>query len=286
MSLRRWTCGFALIAALGTDSRVVHAQFMPRVYCPPSQASCFGAAFTYTNYLTGLPGHSFLDGVPLTVMSLYLQNLQGSYQWVDEKAPLVINTLGFYRKNGGYDNMSNTLFMNLLPVSQDPPQSGVGVGRVAKGPVPFLSEDSNAEPVEALSTIYSSIGAGGVMGCNLGRFASPFRGWGWQTCPQRGLDGWVKFDFALYWAEQVGVTRFVTGDDFFLTVGGSGTNNDYLCGFGKRNGLEVPVRRCPAFDYTGGLVTPEPTTLVLLASGIGALGAAMRRRRRSRGDAA
>jgi len=286
MSTRGWFVVPALAVALCSGSRDVHAQFMPRVYCPPSQASCFGAAFTYTNYLTGLPGHSFLDGVPLTVMSVYLQNLQGSYKWAGQTTPLVLNTIGFYRQNGGYDNLSNSLFVNLLPVSENPPTSGGGVGRVGNGPVQFLSEDSSAEPVEALSSTYTSLGSGGVMGCNLGRYANPLRGWGWQTCPKRGLDGWVKFDFAMYWAQQVGAPRFVTGRDYFMTLGGSATGRDYLCGFGTRDALEVPVRRCPdsRYAFDAAVVTPEPATLLLLASGMGALGAAVRRRRSRRGD--
>lgn len=289
MPTPRWWIGPALAAVLCSwPMRAVHAQFMPRVYCPPSQISCFGAAFTYTNYLTGLPGHSFLDGVPLTVMSLYVQNLQGSYQWTGDPTPLVINTIGFYRQNGGYDNLSNSLFVNLLPVSEDPPVSGIGVGRVRNGPTQFLSEDASAEPVEVLSTTYTSLGSGGVMGCNLGRYALPLRGWGWQTCPRQFSDGWVRFDFAMWWAEQVGAPRFVSDQDYFMTLGGSATSRDYLCGFGTRDALEVPVRRCPSADYALGnaVVTPEPATWLLLATGMGALGTAVRRRRRGRGTRA
>ncbi len=219
MLIRRWTmvtmC-LTLAAAAGAE-----AQLMPRVYCPPGQASCFGAAFTYTNYVGGLPGHSFLDGVPLTVMSVYVQNLQGSYKWRTQTEPLAFNSFGFFRQNGGYDNLSNSLFVNILPASLSPPKSGGRYGPVREGTEQFLSEDSSAEPIVSLSTTYATNVSGGVMGCNLGDYASPLRGWGWQTCPKRGLNGWVKFDFALWWAEQSGAPRFVTGNDFFLTMGAS-----------------------------------------------------------------
>lgn len=279
MLIRRWTmvtmC-LTLAAAAGAE-----AQLMPRVYCPPGQASCFGAAFTYTNYVGGLPGHSFLDGVPLTVMSVYVQNLQGSYKWRTQTEPLAFNSFGFFRQNGGYDNLSNSLFVNILPASLSPPRSGGRYGPVREGTEQFLSEDSSAEPIVSLSTTYATNVSGGVMGCNLGDYASPLRGWGWQTCPKRGLNGWVKFDFALWWAEQSGAPRFVTGNDFFLTMGASNTSSDYQCGYGKRIGVEVPIRRCASFDYDAPIVTPEPTTIVLLATGMGMLGVAGRRRRRA-----
>ncbi|MCC6773223.1 MAG: PEP-CTERM sorting domain-containing protein [Gemmatimonadaceae bacterium] len=279
MRSRSWI-PVVLVATLASAGSV-GAQLMPRVYCPPGQASCFGAAFTYTNYATGLPGHSFLDGVPLTVMSVYLQNLQGSYRWRSAKPAMALNTIGFYRQNGGYDNLSNSLFVNLLPHSIDPPKSGSRYGPVRQGPNQFLSEDASAEPVVALSSTYSAFGSGGVLGCNLGRYASPFRGWGWQTCPEQGTNGWVKFDFALWWAEQSGAPRFVGADDFFLAIGAAGTPSDYLCGYGRRIGTEVPATRCPEYDYDGALVTPEPATLALVTTGLGVLGVAVRRRRRS-----
>lgn len=283
MLIRRWklvttlvmVC-LSLVAAGGAS-----AQIMPRVYCPPGQASCFGAAFTYTNYAGGLPGHSFLDGVPLTVMSVYVQNLQGSYQWRSETTPMAFNSFGFFRENGGYDNLSNSLFVNILPASTSPPKSGGRFGPVREGTRQVLSESTSAEPIVSLSTTYSTDNSGGVVGCNLGRYASPLRGWGWQTCPENGLNGWVKFDFALWWAEQSGAPRFVNADDFFLTMGASNTLSDYQCGYGKRIGVEVPIRRCASFDYDAPIVTPEPATVVLLATGIGVLGIGVRRRRRS-----
>jgi len=42
-------------------------------------------------------------------------------------------------------------------------------------------------------------------------------------------------------AEQVGVTpRFVTGNDFFLTMGGVNTSADYFCGLGPQIGIDPP----------------------------------------------
>jgi len=260
------------------------AQFVPRVYCPPGQPSCFAAAFNYNNYVGGLPGHPFLDGVTLTVMSVYVQNLQGSYNWSGATDPFQVNTLGFFRKNDGFDNLSNSLFVNLLPASNSPPRSGRTVGAALTGQAPFLSESASADPINDLSTTYYTDVSGGVMGCNLGEYAAPFRGWGWQTCPSSGLNGWVKFDFALYWAEQVGAPRFVTGDDFFLTMGAANTGSDYLCGFGQEIGIDVPVNACPDQAYQWAVVTPEPTSIILLASGlagVGGVGALRRRRRRA-----
>lgn len=260
------------------------AQFVPRVYCPPGQPSCFAAAFNYNNYVGGLPGHPFLDGVTLTVMSVYVQNLQGSYNWSGATDPFQVNTLGFFRKNDGFDNLSNSLFVNLLPTTNSPPRSGSTVGAARTGQAPFLSESASADPINDLSTTYYTDVSGGVMGCNLGEYASPFRGWGWQTCPSSGLNGWVKFDFALYWAEQVGAPRFVTGDDFFLTMGAANTGSDYLCGFGQEIGIDVPVDACPDQAYQWAVVTPEPTSIILLASGlagVGGVGALRRRRRRA-----
>ncbi|MEP7382715.1 MAG: PEP-CTERM sorting domain-containing protein [Gemmatimonadota bacterium] len=280
MPIGRWT--MLTVCAMLLAGHDADAQLMPRVYCPPGQASCFGAAFTYTNYVGGLPGHSFLDGVPLTVMSVYIQNLQGSYQWRNQPAPMAFNSFGFFRENGGYDNLSNSLFVNLLPASVSPPKSGGRYGPVREGTRQVLSENSSAEPLVSLSTTYSTDGSGGVMGCNLGRYASPLRGWGWQTCPEQGLNGWVKFDFALWWAEQSGAPHFVTADDFFLTMGAANTSSDYQCGYGRRIGVEVPIRRCASFDYDGAIVTPEPATVVLLASGIGMIGLGMLRRRTAR----
>ena len=277
MPIRRWMLLSLCAVPL---AREASAQLMPRVYCPPGQPSCFGAAFAYTNYAGGLPGHSFLDGVPLTVMSVYIQNLQGSYQWRTQNAPMVFNSFGFFRENGGYDNLSNSLFVNILPASISPPKSGSRFGPVREGTRQVLSESTNAEPVVSLSTTYYTENSGGVMGCNLGRYESPLRGWGWQTCPEQGLNGWVKFDFALWWAEQSGAPRFVSADDFFLTMGAASSSSDYQCAYGRRIGVEVPVRRCASYDYDAPLVTPEPATIVLLASGMGVLGLAVHRRRR------
>ncbi len=256
------------------------AQFVPRVYCPPGQPSCFAAAFNYNNYVGGLPGHPFLDGVSLTVMSVYVQNLQGSYNWSGATDPFQVNTFGFFRKNDGFDNLSNSLFVNLLPTGSSVPRSGSTVGAARMGQAPFLSESGSADPINDLSTTYYTDVSGGVMGCNLGEYDSPFRGWGWQTCPQSGLNGWVKFDFALYWAEQVGAPRFVNGDDFFLTMGAANTSSDYLCGYGQEIGIDVPVNACPDQAYTWAVVTPEPTSIILLASGLAGVGAASLRRRR------
>lgn len=275
-SFRRWM--LLSLFWIMPSAREARAQFMPRVYCPPGQPSCFGAAFTYTNYVGGLPGHSFLDGVPLTVMSVYIQNLQGSYQWRTQNDPMVFNSFGFFRENGGYDNLSNSLFVNILPPSSS--RSGSSFGPVRQGTQQLLSESTSAEPVVSLSTTYYTDNSGGVMGCNLGQYASPLRGWGWQTCPEQGVNGWVKFDFALWWAEQSGAPRFVTGDDFFLTMGGANSNFDYQCAYGKRIGVEVPVRRCASFAYDAPIVTPEPATVVMLATGIGVLGIGALRRRR------
>jgi len=274
---RRSIAACALL--LGVIPSSASAQFMPRVYCPPGQVSCFAAAFNYTNYATGLPGHSFLDGVPLTVMSVYVQNLQGSYRWRSPD-PFQFNTFGFFRQNGGFDNLSNTLFVDLVPHSITPPRSGKPYGPVRRGPNPFLSESSSTDPIESLSTTYFTDNSGGVLGCDLGQYASPLVGWGWQTCPRNGVKGWVQFDFALWWAEQSGVPRFVNGDDFFLTLGGVNTSNDYLCGYGEQIGIDPPVRACADFDYDPAIVTPEPATLILLASGLGAIGVGVRRRRR------
>ena len=266
-------------------ARPALAQFMPRVYCPPGQPSCFAAAFTYSNYVTGLPGHGFLDGTPLTVMSVYVQNLQGSYKWKNPQA-FQLNTIGFFRQNGGYDNLSNSLFVNILPASINPPRSGSNFGPIRTGLNPFLSEDASGNPVTDLATSYSTDNSGGVMGCNLGHYASPFVGWGWQTCPKQGLNGWVKFDFALYWAEQVGVTpRFVTGNDFYLTMGGVNTSDDYFCGFGRQIGIDPPVTACPDAIYDAAIVTPEPATVLMLATGMLWLGGGSLVRRRKRRNA-
>ena len=113
--------------------------------------------------------------------------------------------------------LSNSLFVNILPTSTNPPRSGGSYGPIRRGPNPFLSEYASADPITDLATSYSTDNSGGVMGCNLGRYASPWVGWGWQTCPKQGLTGWVKFDFALYWAEQVGVFLLATG---ILWLGG------------------------------------------------------------------
>ncbi len=94
------------------------------------------------------------------------------------------------------------------------------------------------------------------------------------------------FDFALYWAEQVGVTpRFVTGNDFFLTMGGVNTSADYFCGFGRQIGIDPPVAACPDETYDAAIVTPEPATVLLLATGILSLGGRSLVRRRQRRDA-
>ena len=282
MSIGRIAATALVVGAMA--ARPALAQFMPRVYCPPGQPSCFAAAFTYSNYVTGLPGHGFLDGTPLTVMSVYVQNLQGSYKWKNPQA-FQLNTIGFFRQNGGYDNLSNSLFVNILPTSTNPPRSGGSYGPIRTGPNPFLSEYASADPITDLATSYSTDNSGGVMGCNLGRYASPWVGWGWQTCPKQGLKGWVKFDFALYWAEQVGVTpRFVTGNDFFLTMGGVNTSADYFCGFGRQIGIDPPVTACPDEIYDAAIVTPEPATVLLLATGILWLGGGSLVRRRQRRD--
>lgn len=278
MSFRRWLV--LSLCLLVPSARDASAQFMPRVYCPPGQPSCFAAAFTYTNYVGGLPGRGFLDGVPLTVMSVYIQNLQGSYQWRDQTKAMAFNSFGFFRENGGYDNLSNSLFVNILPPAGSPPRSATTFGPVRVGTERVFSESSSAEPIVSLATTYSTDNSGGVVGCDLGPYASPLRGWGWQTCPEQGVNGWVKFDFALWWAEQSGAPRFVTGDDFFLTMGAANSNFDYQCAYGKRIGVEVPVRRCASFAYDAPIVTPEPATLVMLATGIGVLGVGAARRRR------
>lgn len=280
MPRRRWTIAavLALVLALFTVGNRASAQFMPRVYCPPGQASCFAAAFTYTNYASGLPGISYLNGVPLTVMSLYVQNLQGSYRW-RSPSPFQVNSIGFFRENGGYDNLSNTLFVNLLPHSITPPRSGSAFGPVRIGSNPFLSESSSADPITSLATTYSTDVSGGVVGCDLGNYGSPLVGYGWQTCPRTGTNGWVKFDFALYWAEQVGVTRFVDSNDYFLTLAGVNTPSDYFCGYGRQIGIDPPVSACPSSDYDAAVVTPEPVTVLLLATGIATLGLGVRRRR-------
>lgn len=282
MSKRALVLSAAILVAVTAPP--AHTQFVPRVYCPPGQPSCFAAAFNYNNYVGGLPGHPFLDGVSLTVMSVYVQNLQGSYDWTGATDPFQVNTFGFFRKNDGFDNLSNTLFVNLLPSGNSRPRSGTALGAAKTGPAPFLSESGSADPLNDLSTTYYTDVSGGVMGCTLGQYASPFRGWGWQTCPRTGLNGWVKFDFALYWAEQVGAPRFVNGDDFFLTMGSANASSDYLCGFGKEIGVDVPVDACPDEAYRWAVVTPEPTSIILLASGlagVGGVGALRRRRRRA-----
>ncbi len=65
-------------------------------------------------------------------------------------------------------------------------------------------------------------------------------------------------------------------------MGAANTSSDSQCGYGRRIGVEVPIRRGASFDYDGALVTPQPATVVLLASGRGVLGLCMLRRRTAR----
>lgn len=265
-------------AALTAVSEPAAAQ---RIVCPPGSASCFAIRFSFT--------HTLDQPLP-TLFTVHLQNLQGSFTNTD--ALWFIDGLSIDRRNG--ESEHPPFVMRVAPSGV---LAGTPEGAIARSPLyAGLAEGSYIGDEYATRRWYNGV-PGEIVGCRAS-FRTPDE-WGFRTCPRLGLDGWARYDFRLGIVDSRQLpttrpTRLVDFEEFTFGV----TTTDGSCYFGGSARVgKIVAPACTSHPYLlptttvasgdavapEALVTPEPATVALLASGLGALGSLrLARRRRAR----
>lgn len=170
-----------------------------KVYCIGS--SCYAAAFEFKDYKSDpdFPG-------PYTLFSAYFQNLQGTYPLGGPNTPLKLNFIRFRF----FDPNDDPPYVDAYPI-----MTVSAVGDVEEGHVQPAGHWLNDGPIAGPGPNYDTweyLPGLGIVGCDVpALFSFSFR-----SCPGRGLDGWVKFDFKL---RHIGSRVPVRFHDFVFSFG-------------------------------------------------------------------
>lgn len=225
-----------------------------------SSASASAQVVSPTSYcaggVTGLCFSLKFDFAP-NLLTIYLRNLEGTgiggqYTGINQLFIYRDNTLG-----------PGTPEENELVVGGWNPLGSI-VGNVAVGPSTSVDRDDCS--VADCTDAYFQYQQFGIIGC------SPNENdvlWAFQTCARKGFDGWVRYDFPMY-VTRPGEDHGIAFDDFTFGLGGDGYDCRYV------GGRIVTPASCAVVD---AFVSPEPSTLALVAPAVLLIGWRRRSRR-------
>ena len=239
-----------------------------QVYCQPgSLNNCFAFAFSSAD------GH----------ITYYLQNLQGSI--APDGSPFAIRQILLEDRAATQASGLDMHFREITP-------SGAPIANVTTlfsldGSVrrdkSDLYIDSNALPY--LQRIYLA-NTGAIYGCD-----TPYTGPDGdffqtefsiaQTCIPSGLDGFLRFDATAFLYDTHGnLIRPGSMDDLYVNIQGCNVHIGASSGGSAARGTDCSTNISYASLHATVTTAPEPTTLVLLATGLTGTGLLKRRRRR------
>ena len=150
----------------------------PTVYCV-NPTSCFAVAIDFKKRVNDpLLGRT-------TLVSVYFQNLQGTFPEDGPSTPLKLRTFGFVF----FGTQESASFVDAYPI-----ETFGSVGNVEQGAQNGWGNDSPAAGRNRDNWL-ADLGSG-ILGCDINPM-EPARFFTFRTCPRDGLDGWVRVDFIL-----------------------------------------------------------------------------------------
>jgi hypothetical protein len=259
-SMRKVTLAvtFCLAATVGAVNAQAQPLLTPTIYCVPgSGGNCFAAAWQYTSANT---------------FSLWMQNLQGTYG--DGTPGFEISRIWVARSNDfslHFVNLCSSPFQGAEGSVVEPPFDVNGCFyNVLSSGLPWEQLDFPFH--RALYVAHAGVNENGIAGCDpVGNFMV-------ATCPRDGTDGWWRIDFSTgLQNHRTGETRPSTVDDFGLAIAGC---NIFI---GANSGVSLANPEMGTVCETApfSVLTPEPSTVLMLGTGLlGLAGVAVTRRRR------